>query len=62
MFVQFIMDPLVEKYKKFFNEEVMVSTAFIREAHDKIKSKFSKLMPMEDGVLRMVCDHLPGPH
>lgn len=61
MFVQFIMDPLVERYKKFFNENVTSNTALVREAHAAIKTKFSKLMPMEDGVLRMVCDHLPAP-
>jgi translation elongation factor EF-G len=61
MFVQFIMDPLVERYKKFFNEDIIQNTALVREAHTKIKEKFSKLMPMEDGVLKMVCDHLPAP-
>lgn len=61
MFVQFIMQPLVDRYNKFFNEEVVQSTAMIKDAHYKIKEKLSKLMPMEDGVLKMVCDHLPSP-
>jgi len=39
MFVSFIMNPLVEKYKKVFDEEVMLTTAGIREAHTKIKQR-----------------------
>lgn len=61
MFVQFVMQPLVDRYNKFFNEEVVQSTSAIKEAHGKIKEKLGKLMPMEDGVLKMVCDHLPSP-
>ena len=61
MFVQFIMDPLVEKYNKIFSKEVMKNTAHIREAHSKIKEKLSKLMPTEFGIFKMVIDHLPAP-
>jgi translation elongation factor EF-G len=61
MFVQFILDPLVEKYNKVFSKEVMKSTALIREAHSKIKDKLSKLMPTEFGIFKMVIENLPSP-
>lgn len=61
MFVQFIMDPLVEKYNKIFSKEVLKNTALIREAHVKIKEKLSKLMPTEYGIFKMVIDNLPSP-
>ena len=60
-FVQFIMDPIVEKYNKVFNPEVMANTNSIREAHIKIKERLGKFLPMEDGVLKMVCENLPSP-
>ena len=41
MFVTFILNPLVERYRKFFTEEVLQSTALIREAHMKIKEKMT---------------------
>jgi len=55
------MDPLVELYKKHFNEEKMKSTNLIREAHAKIKARLHKQMPLEDGILKMVVEHLPSP-
>ena len=61
MFVQFIMDPLVEKYNKVFSKEVLGNTASIREAHSKIKEKLSKLMPTEYGIFKMVIENLPSP-
>ena len=61
MFVQFVMDPLVGTYKRVFTDEVMQNTNLIREAHSKIKTKLSKQMPMEDGVLKMVVECLPPP-
>ena len=60
MFVYFILNPLVEKYKKIFNAEVMKSSSLIAEAHVKAKNRMSKFIPMEDGILRMVVDHLPS--
>ena len=61
MFVQFIMDPLVARYKRAFTDEVMQNTNLIRERHSRIKAKLSKEMPMEDGVLKMVVECLPPP-
>jgi len=61
MFVSFIMNPLVERYTKFFNEEVIASTAKSREAHAIVKEKLHKFVSMEDGILRMVIEHLPSP-
>jgi len=55
------MDPLVELYKKHFNEEKMKSTALIREAHTKIKARLFKQMPLEEAILKMVVEHLPSP-
>jgi len=37
MFVTFIMDPLVAKYRKIFSEERTLNTAMLREQHTKIK-------------------------
>ena len=61
LFVSLIMEPLVERYNQFFTPEVLVSTAQIKDAHSTIKEKFSKLFPMEHGILKMVVDHLPCP-
>lgn len=55
------MDPIVEKYNKVFNPEVMASANSVREAHVKIKERLGKFVPMEDGVLKMVCENLPSP-
>jgi hypothetical protein len=55
------MDPLVEKYNKVFSEEVLNNTALSREGHSKIKQLLSKIMPVEQGILRMVIEHLPSP-
>lgn len=61
MFVQFIMDALVDRYLKFFNPEVIHNTVKCREAHSTVKEKLSKIMPMEHGIFKMVVDHLPAP-
>jgi ribosome assembly protein 1 len=61
LFVSLIMDPLVERYNKFFTAEVLLSTAQIKDAHASVKEAFSKLLPMEHGILKMVVDHLPCP-
>ena len=39
MFVQFIMNPLVEVYNKTFEKENNLTTAQFRESHSKIKEK-----------------------
>ena len=56
-----IMEPLVERYLKFFNKEVQQNTALLRAKHIEVKEKFSKLMPMEHGIMKMVVDHIPAP-
>lgn len=61
MFVQFIMEPLIAKYRKCFSEEVLQSAALTREAHVKIKERLHKLMPTEQGIFKMVIEHLPAP-
>lgn len=61
MFVQYVMNPLVEKYHKVFKPEIMKNNAMVADAHVKIKARMNKIVPMEDGVLRMVVDHLPNP-
>mmetsp|Transcript_2734 Transcript_2734/g.4663 ORF Transcript_2734/g.4663 Transcript_2734/m.4663 type:complete len:342 (+) Transcript_2734:445-1470(+) len=61
MFVQFILEPIVEKYRRVFKEEVMQSTNKIREGHLTIKEKLQKFMPVEAGVFKMVIEHLPSP-
>ena len=55
------MDPLVELYKKHFNEEKMKSTNLIRETHTKIKARLYKQMPLEEAILKMVIEHCPPP-
>ena len=57
-----IMEPLVERYLKFFKDEVKQNTALLRAKHAEVKDKFSKLMPMEHGIMKMVVDHLPAPY
>lgn len=61
MFVSLIMNPLVERYKKNFDEKTAASTALVREAHAKIKEALQQFIPMEEGILRMVVEHLPSP-
>lgn len=61
MFVQLVMDPLVERYLKFFDEETRHNTSLLKERHQIVKEKFSQLMPMEHGIMKMVVDHLPSP-
>ena len=39
MFVNFIMNPLVERYRKVFDEKVIANTALTREGHANIKEK-----------------------
>lgn len=56
-----ILQPLVDRYNKFFDEESRHNTAILREKHALIKEKLSKLMPMEHGILKMVVDHIPSP-
>jgi hypothetical protein len=55
------MDPIVAKYNRVFNQDVLSNANSIREAHVKIKEIFAKFLPMEDGVLKMVCENLPSP-
>lgn len=55
------MNPLVEKYKKIFNPDMMSNAGWVQEGHAKAKVRLSKIVPMEDGILRMVVDHLPSP-
>ena len=61
MFVAMVMTPLVDRYNKFFDETTKHNTSLLREMHQTVKEKFSKLMPMEHGILKMVVDHLPSP-
>lgn len=53
MFVQFVMEPLVAEYRKAFSGD-MTSTTEYKEARNRIKSLFSKWMPMEKGIMGMV--------
>lgn len=62
MFVQFVMEPLIKEYKKFFTFDMVVNTAEYREARMKIKNLFSQWMPVEKGILSMVVQHLPAPN
>ena len=55
------MNPLVDKYRKVFSPEIMKNSSQVAEAHVKMKARMNKILPMEDGVLRMVVDHLPSP-
>ena len=61
MFVAYLMDPLVERYRKIFDDETINNTALLREGQIKIREKLKKFLPIEDGILRMVVDHLPSP-
>ena len=61
MFVQYVMQPLVDRYRKTFTPDVIGNTALRREAQSKIKEKLSKFLPMEEGIMRMIAEHLPSP-
>lgn len=61
MFVQYVMQPLVERYRKNFTSDVINNTALRREAQAKLKEKLSKFLPMEEGIMRMIAEHLPSP-
>lgn len=56
------MEPLVNEYKKYFTEDLVVNSVEFREAKTKIKNQLSKWMPVEKGVLSMVVQHLPSPN
>lgn len=62
MFVQFVLEPLIKEYKKFFTEDLVVSSPEYKGARMKIKTLFSKWMPVEKGILGMVVHHLPSPN
>ena len=61
MFVSMVMGPLVERYNKFFDEQTKHNTSMLRDRHAEVKEKFSKLFPMEHGILKMVIEHMPSP-
>ena len=60
MFVQFVMEPLIAEYRKAFSGDMSNYTEY-KEARNKIKTLFSKWMPMEKGILGMVVQHIPSP-
>ena len=39
----------------------MKTTAAVKVAHSKIKEKLTKIMAMEQGIFKMVVEHLPAP-
>ena len=55
------MNPLVEIYRKVIKPDIIKNSSLLAEGHVKIKARMNKIIPMEDGVLRMVVDHLPSP-
>lgn len=61
MGVMFIFDPLVKRYKKFFDESIIGDTMKVRAANQSIKKLLEKSMPVEKAILAMVCEHLPSP-
>ena len=61
MFVQFVMAPLVEAYRKNYNNDIIGDKVKMREASKKIKEIFQKRFPVETAVLNMICQALPSP-
>jgi len=61
MFVQYVMTPLVQQYRKVFTEDIQYDTLKQREAHTKVKQMMLKLVPLEKAILSMVITNLPSP-
>ena len=61
MFVQFVLNDFVNLYGKYFDEETRNNTALSKEAFSKIKERLRKLFPLDQGILKMVIEHLPSP-
>ena len=61
MFIQYVMQPLVAQYKKFFPDEIQGQTAELRKAHTKVKEMLSKAMPVERAIFSMVVEKIPSP-
>jgi ribosome assembly protein 1 len=61
MFVQFVLEPLIQEYRKQLDVIDTSNTVELKEACQKIKALLSKWMPMEKGILGMVVQHLPSP-
>ena len=55
------MQPLVDEYRKVFTHEIEGNTQAIRKAHDQIKVKFSKMVPIDNAIFSMVVMKLPSP-
>jgi len=54
MFVQFAMQPLVQEYRKIFNEDIIANTNKNREGHRTIKNTMFKMLPIDKAILGMV--------
>jgi hypothetical protein len=54
MFVQYALMPLVQEYRKIFNEDMMSNTNLVREGHRAIKTKLFKMLPVDKAILGMV--------
>ena len=61
MFVKYAMQPLIQEYRKIFNEDMIYDTNLVRKGHIDIKQKLFKFMPIEKAILGMVVRILPSP-
>jgi hypothetical protein len=51
----------VDEYRKVFTHELEGNTAALRKAHDQIKVKFAKMVPIDNAIFSMVVMKLPSP-
>jgi hypothetical protein len=61
MFVQYVMQPLVLFYKKFFTESIQGQTNEIRKAHTQVKEAFANFLPLDKAIFSMVVEQIPSP-
>ena len=61
LFVKYVLEPLILEYRKIFTDDIYGNTAEMRNAHNKIKAKLSKFVPIDNAIFSMVVDKLPSP-
>ena len=61
MFVQFVLEPLVNEYQKIFENLTDLSTDSLSKAHSKVSSVLYKRLPIDSCIFTMVINKLPSP-
>lgn len=61
MFVQFVIGPMVQQYRKFYTQEIQGNTQELKSAQYQVKELMSKWSPADRAIFSMVVEHLPSP-